>query len=456
MTRARCASSRCNIHKGLSQFNRRMVIHELREGLRALAPDLVFLQEVQGLQRAPRRALRRLAERAAARVPRRRRTGSTPTAATACTTTATTATPSCRAFRIVSSENEDVSDHRFERRGLLHCVVAVPGWRRNLHCVCVHLSLHERGRRRQLDAIGARLEELGRPRPADRRRGRLQRLAPARDARAGGTPRHDRGVASAYGRPRGAHLPEPAAAAAAGPHLRARLQRACSASVHRGPPWSRSRTTWRSAPSSSRHSAVQLRRRQPPHAAAQRRRVLSRRWSPRSTRARRRGVPRDLHLRRRRDREPGRRRAGARGGARRRGAPADRRLRRARLRAALPRHAARGRRRGAGVPARAGSLDVCAATACAACTASSRAWTAGSRSSAASTSSTTTTRRATPRRATTTRCASRGRSRPRCAPPRRGSGRAWRLIARRHAGALPARAAPRPTPFAAAVSARRW
>ena len=38
-----------NIHKGLSHFNRRMVIHELRDGLRALDPDVVFLQEVQGL-----------------------------------------------------------------------------------------------------------------------------------------------------------------------------------------------------------------------------------------------------------------------------------------------------------------------------------------------------------------------------------------------------------------------
>ena len=45
-----------NIHKGLSQFNRRMVIHELREGLNALEPDLVFLQEVQGLN--ARHALR--------------------------------------------------------------------------------------------------------------------------------------------------------------------------------------------------------------------------------------------------------------------------------------------------------------------------------------------------------------------------------------------------------------
>ena len=60
-----------NIHKGLSQFNRRMVIHELREGLRALAPDLVFLQEVQGVnQRHERRfATWPLATRPALRLP---------------------------------------------------------------------------------------------------------------------------------------------------------------------------------------------------------------------------------------------------------------------------------------------------------------------------------------------------------------------------------------------------
>jgi len=56
--------------------------------------------------------------------------------------------------------NEDVSDHRFEKRGLLHCEVAVPGWSENLHCLCVHLSLHERGRRKQLDAIAGRLAEI--------------------------------------------------------------------------------------------------------------------------------------------------------------------------------------------------------------------------------------------------------------------------------------------------------
>jgi endonuclease/exonuclease/phosphatase family metal-dependent hydrolase len=60
----------------------------------------------------------------------------------------------------VSIVNEDVSDHRYERRGLLHSVVTVPGWRRNLHCVCVHLSLHQGGRNRQLEAISGRLEEI--------------------------------------------------------------------------------------------------------------------------------------------------------------------------------------------------------------------------------------------------------------------------------------------------------
>lgn len=148
-----------NIHKGLSTFNRRVVIHELREGLRALSPDLVFLQEVQGLNE--RHALRFsswpgepqhefLAGEEWQHVYGRNKVH----------THGHYGNALLSRFPIVSSENEDVSDHAYERRGLLHTVVRIPGWRRNLHCLCVHLSLHERGRRRQLDAIGARLEEL--------------------------------------------------------------------------------------------------------------------------------------------------------------------------------------------------------------------------------------------------------------------------------------------------------
>jgi endonuclease/exonuclease/phosphatase family metal-dependent hydrolase len=148
-----------NIHKGLSTFNRRMVIHELREGLRLLKPDIVFLQEVAGVNQ-------RHAQRFAAwpgkgqheflagdelqHVYGRNRVHQYGHYGNAMLSR----------FPIVSHENMDVSDHRYERRGMLHTVVKVPGWRRNLHCVCVHLSLHERGRKRQLDALEERLQGL--------------------------------------------------------------------------------------------------------------------------------------------------------------------------------------------------------------------------------------------------------------------------------------------------------
>ncbi|MEX2198906.1 MAG: endonuclease/exonuclease/phosphatase family protein [Burkholderiales bacterium] len=147
-----------NIHKGLSQFNRRMVIHELREGLNTLEPDLVFLQEVQGLNErhalrfatwpsAPQHEfLRQDGWEYAYGLNRVHHYGHYGNAVLS-------------RFPIVSMENADISSHRFERRGLLHCVLSVPGLKRELHSVCVHLSLHERGRRRQLDAIVERLGE---------------------------------------------------------------------------------------------------------------------------------------------------------------------------------------------------------------------------------------------------------------------------------------------------------
>ena len=148
-----------NIHKGLSQFNRRTVIHELREGVRTLDADIVFLQEVQGLNQ--RHALRFAHwpgepqheflsggewnhAYGRNRVHQHGHHGNAVLSR----------------FPILDHHNTDVSNHRFERRGLLHCILDVPGWANPLHCVCVHLSLHERGRRRQLDALCERLDDI--------------------------------------------------------------------------------------------------------------------------------------------------------------------------------------------------------------------------------------------------------------------------------------------------------
>ena len=148
-----------NIHKGFSQFNRRMVVHELRERLRALDADIVFLQEVQGrhAQHAanhddwpaqPQHEF--LAEGVWASHAYGRNMiynhGHHGNAILA-------------RFPIVHSYNQDVTRLRFEKRGLLHCTVAVPRMPVPLHCVCVHLSLFGRSRRHQYDALAAHIQE---------------------------------------------------------------------------------------------------------------------------------------------------------------------------------------------------------------------------------------------------------------------------------------------------------
>lgn len=149
-----------NIHKGFSHFNRRMVVHELRDRLQALGADVIFLQEVVGAD-----------ERHAARYqnwpgkPQYEFLADTVWVDFAYGKNAVYdeghhGNAILSRFPILSWENQDVSAHRFESRGLLHCEIRVPGWSRNLHCVCVHLGLFAHGRRKQLEALEQRLHEL--------------------------------------------------------------------------------------------------------------------------------------------------------------------------------------------------------------------------------------------------------------------------------------------------------
>lgn len=148
-----------NIHKGFSQFNRSLMVHELRERLRELGPDLIFLQEVQGLH-----------ERHAHRHPRWPGLPQHEFLADDIWHNAYEqnvvydhghhGNAILSRFPILSSRNQDVTHLRFEKRGLLHCTVQPDGWSRPLHCVCAHLSLFANSRRWQMDALSRDLEEL--------------------------------------------------------------------------------------------------------------------------------------------------------------------------------------------------------------------------------------------------------------------------------------------------------
>ena len=65
---------------------------------------------------------------------------------------------------VVSTGHEDVSDHRFEQRGLLHVVVKVEG--KAVHVIVVHLGLLAASRDRQIQRMG---HYLAREVPADER-----------------------------------------------------------------------------------------------------------------------------------------------------------------------------------------------------------------------------------------------------------------------------------------------
>lgn len=149
-----------NIHKGFSQFNRRMMVHELRERLRILGPDIVFLQEVQGLHLGHVERHSEWPQEPQHEFLADEVWENTAYGRNVIYDHGHHGNAILSRFPIIYSHNQDVTHMRFERRGLLHCAIAVEGWELPLHCVCVHLSLFGRSRRRQMEALAARLEEL--------------------------------------------------------------------------------------------------------------------------------------------------------------------------------------------------------------------------------------------------------------------------------------------------------
>ena len=146
-----------NTHKGFAPFNRRFILPELREAIRATSADVVFLQEVLGSH--ARHAKRHEAWPTAPQYE----------------FLAETIWPEfaygrnsvypaghhgnalLSKYPIVEYENLDVSATAGERRGLLHCVLAPPG-HRQIHAICVHLGLAEQHRLSQAALLYRRLE----------------------------------------------------------------------------------------------------------------------------------------------------------------------------------------------------------------------------------------------------------------------------------------------------------
>ncbi|ARP84113.1 endonuclease [Bordetella genomosp. 8] len=141
-----------NIHKGRSALGARDSLKELRLGLYGLRPDLVFLQEVQG-RNEHRGVLDAQHMSLAAALHMEMCYGRN-----AVRDQTDHGNALLSRYPILEHENQDISDHRLEQRGLLHATIGVGN--REVHCFVVHLGLFAGSRSRQIQALVDRIDRM--------------------------------------------------------------------------------------------------------------------------------------------------------------------------------------------------------------------------------------------------------------------------------------------------------
>lgn len=147
-----------NIHKGFGPFNRRFVLPELREAVRAVGADVVFLQEVVGAHEAHADRVEGWPEEPHYEFLADQMWPQHAYGRNAVYPNGHHGNAILSKFPIVSFTNHDVSVGGIERRGLLHCVLELPRQGERLHAICAHLGLRETHRQEQLRLLCALIE----------------------------------------------------------------------------------------------------------------------------------------------------------------------------------------------------------------------------------------------------------------------------------------------------------
>ena len=146
-----------NIHKGVQGMGpaRRLEIHNLGHAVEQLDADIVCLQEVRKLNRGEAAYFQRWPD-----VPQAEFLAPEGYEAIYRTNAFTKHGEHGNAllsrWPVIGHQHEDISDHRFEQRGLLHVEVDLHG--RRVHVIVVHLGLIPGSRIRQIDRLRGFIE----------------------------------------------------------------------------------------------------------------------------------------------------------------------------------------------------------------------------------------------------------------------------------------------------------
>jgi endonuclease/exonuclease/phosphatase family metal-dependent hydrolase len=149
-----------NIHKGFNIGNRSFVLREMREAIRSVHADMVFLQEVIGHHDKHHKQSQDWPTQPQFEYLADTIWPHTAYGKNAVYTSGHHGNAILSKYPLSFWENIDISTNRLEKRGLLHGIMEIPHKRKPLHAICVHLGLLETERQSQVKRICERIDSL--------------------------------------------------------------------------------------------------------------------------------------------------------------------------------------------------------------------------------------------------------------------------------------------------------
>ncbi|ADI30322.1 endonuclease/exonuclease/phosphatase family protein [Methylotenera versatilis] len=148
-----------NIHKGFTHFNARFSLHLQRDMLRKLQADVIFLQEVQDVHTKHTERFASMSTSGQMEFLADEVWSDYSYGKNSVYPAGHHGNAVLSKFPIIKTNNQDISAHATEQRGMLHCEINIPTWDEPLHAVCVHLGLFAQWRRQQLVSVSEYIEQ---------------------------------------------------------------------------------------------------------------------------------------------------------------------------------------------------------------------------------------------------------------------------------------------------------
>ncbi|MFT3741314.1 MAG: endonuclease/exonuclease/phosphatase family protein [Gammaproteobacteria bacterium] len=146
-----------NIHKGFSSTNIRFVLHQIKEAINQVHPDLVFLQEIQGEHIGHAASLKNWPLASQFEFLADQLWPHYAYGKNAIYKKGHHGNAILSKFPFVAWENLDVSLHTKASRSVLHGTIQVPGYAKPIHLMCIHFGLFKTERDSQLQKLCDRI-----------------------------------------------------------------------------------------------------------------------------------------------------------------------------------------------------------------------------------------------------------------------------------------------------------